>query len=479
MNWRVLSDSEIERFRQKTETILATVGLRVGHAELRRLASRAGAQVDDTSGIVRIPPPLLRELLATVPHRYAVAGVDGKEHVIGGETIYCQAIVTDPWIVDYSTQRLRRPRLEDLRRHTIIAQKLDRVVGASRMDFPVSDVPEPISSLRALEEHLLHQSKHIYIYAASWPSYEQWLEITEILSQGSASIQSKLATVAVALISPLTISEMNCDLLLSACDRGFRIIPTISIMAGTTGPYSKAAVLLQGNAEAVGLAALSQIIRPGNPYLYTWFGSVTDLRVGEDVYYTVDKVLWKLAAAQLGQSYNMPVSTECGGSMSYRYDPQGGAEGVLFMLSALISGANVLAGIGSGYNGISMSAELMVLQDAWLEVAHYLTRGITTDDLHMGLENIVAAGPGSNYLMDDLTLRFLRSDEFFSHELFDYAVGIEKGRPMIARAHEKVEEMVSGYESPLPGEVQEQLRRYFAGQYDKLGFPGQPCTIAR
>jgi trimethylamine--corrinoid protein Co-methyltransferase len=466
---RVLSDNEIERFLAKTEEILADIGMRVCHPELRRLAGAAGASIDEANEIVRIPPALLRGLLATVPSTYAIAGADGREHAIGGGNQYCQSIVTDPWIVDYQSQTLRRPCLDDVRRHTIIAQKLDRVVGASRMDFPVVDVPEPASSLRALEEHLLNQGKHLFVYPASWPSYEQWLDIIEILARGDSASAAKLVTLAVAVISPLTLSEMNCELLLSACAHGFRIIPTISTMAGTTGPYAKAAMLLQGNAEAIGLAALSQMIRPGNPYLYTWLGSVTNLRSGEDVYYTLDKVLWKPATAQLGRAYDMPVSLECGGAMSYRYDQQNGAEGILFMLSAFASRPSILAGLGSSYDGISMSAEMMVIQDAWLDAAHYLAQGIATDDLHMGLESLRRAGPGGNYLMDDLTLRFLRSGEFFEHALFDYAVGTEVSSPMLQRAHERVEEMLAEDDSPLPGTVQEQLRRYFAEQYRKLG----------
>ena len=66
------------------------------------------------------------------------------------------------------------------------------------------------------------------------------------------------------------------------------------------------------------------------------------MRHMHDMYYTLDKVLWKLAAVQLGKSYNMPVGAECGGSMTYRYDQQNGAEGALFMLGAANSGADLI-----------------------------------------------------------------------------------------------------------------------------------------
>ena len=127
------------------------------------------------------------------------------------------------------------------------------------------------------------------------------------------------------------------------------------------------------------------------------------------MYYTLDKVLWKTAAVQLGKAYHMPVAAECGGSMTYRYDQQNGAEGMLFMLGAPTSGAHLLSGIGSTYNAIGMSAEMMLIHTAWLASAQYLRRGIRTDESAARRRKHRRAGPGGNFLMDDLTLRFLRN----------------------------------------------------------------------
>jgi trimethylamine:corrinoid methyltransferase-like protein len=158
---KLLSTTEIEQIRDKTEELLETVGLRVEHPVLRRHCRDAGAAVDEVSARVRFPRPLLRELLASVPSSYIRRSPGGVEEVVGGGEQHAHAIVTDPWIVDYETQKPRRPRLEDVRRHTIIAQKLDPITSISLMDFPVTDVPEPISSLRAFEEHVLYHNKHI------------------------------------------------------------------------------------------------------------------------------------------------------------------------------------------------------------------------------------------------------------------------------------------------------------------------------
>ncbi|MCX6992577.1 MAG: trimethylamine methyltransferase family protein [Kiritimatiellaeota bacterium] len=456
-----LSEQQIDRIKQATEEIIAHTGFRVQHGKVRAICRKAGAQVDDAREVVRIPTPLLGELLQQVPSHYTIAGLDGREFTIGGDHQHCMAIVTDPWIVDYATQKPRRPCLEDMRRHTIIGQRLDQVIYMSRMEFPVTDIAGPCSSTRALETHVLNHNKHQFLMPASLETYRQALEVLDIKQQGINVARNKLVSVAMPVLTPLTLTDLNLEILLSACENDFPVVPTICPMAGTTAPYSQAGTLLVGHTENIFVAALAQMIKPGHKFLYAMGTSVTDMRTGEDRYYTFDKVLLKSAGVRLAKAYNLPVVAECGGSMTYRYDQQNGAEGMLFMLAALASRANILAGIGSCYNAVGMSAEMMIVQTAWLEAARHLARGITMDEGRLAVESIMRVGPGGNFLTEDLTIEQLRGNEFFANELFDYSAGKEH-ESMLERAHARAESLIAGFKSPLSEKTQEDLRRYFA-----------------
>jgi trimethylamine---corrinoid protein Co-methyltransferase len=466
-----LTEGQVALIMEKTEEILERTGLGVRHPVLLARCRAAGARVDEAEGRVRFPRPVLQELLAAIPSSYTIAGAGGLRHVVGDDAApaACLAIVTDPWIIDFETGEPRRPRLDDLHRHTAIAQALPMVVATSLMDFPLTDVPEPISSLRAMEEWALGLDKHFYNMATDMTRYHHYVRLAEILFEGRDP-GGAVMTVAVGSLSPMACSDLNADFLLDACSRGFPVVPTVCPIAGMTSPYSVAGTLLQSNVEVIGMAALTQAARRGHPYLYASGLSVGHMRSTHDMYYTMDKVLWKTAAVQLGKAYRMPVAAECGGSMTYRYDQQNGAEGMLFMLGALSSGAHLLAGIGSTYNAIGMSAEMMLIHTAWLASAQYLRRGIRTDDLRLGVENIERAGPGGNFLMDELTLHFLRSDEFFSNELLDYTGGTEPHAPtLLANAHQRADQIAASAQSPHSEAVQERIRRYFADEYRKLG----------
>lgn len=454
-----LSDGDVEALRADTEKLLADTGFRLLHGPTREKARRAGARVDGET--VRLPPALQRELLTRAPASYEVTGLDGTRTRLGEGGRAALAIVTDPWILDYGTRARRRPRLEDLRRHTIVGQGLPFVRAFSRMDHPVEDVEGSDSSLRALEVHLLHHAKHNFVLPADLESLRLWLRIAEVLARGRSLDGSGLLTVGVPVISPLTVSPVNGALLETACAHGFPVIPTVCPMAGSTAPYSRAGTLLLGNAENVLFAALVQILRPGNPVLYAFGPSVTDLRTGHDLYYTLDKALWKAAAVRLARSYGLPCGAECGGTMGFRYDPQAGAEGFLFMLAAWSSGADLLAGIGSCGNAVGMSAEHMLIQSAWLDAARHLGDGMRLDAAHRAADALARVGPGGNFLADQSTVEFLHEGEFFEHDLWDRSGGPEDGKAMLERAHEKAESMVAAFRTPVPEDVREDLERLF------------------
>jgi trimethylamine--corrinoid protein Co-methyltransferase len=346
-----------------------------------------------------------------------------------------------------------------VRRHTRIAQRLDEVAAISLMDYPVTDVPGPHSSLRALEAHLLEHDRHMSVLAVSPECLARWLRLLPVLT-GGCEPGGRLITAGVAALSPLTLTQDNGELLRMACAHGFPVVPTICPMAGTTSPYSKAGTLLQANAEAVSMAALTQLERPGHPFLYIIGPSRTDMRSGADLYYTLDKVLWKIAGVQLGAAYGLPSGAECGGTAVCRYDLQSGAEGMLFMLAAWQSGAHLLSGIGSCGNAVSMSGEMMVAQTAWLRAAQFLDAGIDMEG-YPGLESLEQVGPGGQFLDDGLTLERLRSGEFFADPLFDYDGGHLGTEPLLERAHRRAVELAAGEDSPVPGEVREGIRRFF------------------
>jgi len=206
---------------------------------------------------------------------------------------------------------------------------------------------------------------------------------------------------------------------------------------------------------------IAQALKPGHPVFYMIGPSTTDLRTGHDLYYKAEKMLYKTMAAQMGKYYALPISGETAGTMTWRYDPQNGAEGMLYLLAAVAGGQNLFGGLGSCHNAIGMSAEQIVLQCGMADQAEYVARGVSLTEHELGVESIRAIGPGGNFLTDELTMEYLRGNQFFETPWFDHTGGNRPSPGALELAHETVEQLVRSHTPAVPEAIQCELSSYF------------------
>lgn len=464
----VLTDTEIERLHRATLEIFENPGVRIAYPPLIGKLARAGARVDESSGCARFPREMVEELRRQAPPVVRMTGLNGRVLEVGGENRYYSSLILDPWVVDYE-RGPRRPVLEDVRRHTIIGESLDRVSAMMRMQYPVADLPEPQCYLKTMEVFLCHTTKHVLIYPATPANAREWIGAAEILAGSEGLKRKPLLSLAIAVTSPLTIHSDNAELLEMAVGYNLPLISTVCPMAGSTSPYTLAGTMLMANVEALLPVLIAQAIRPGHPCLYGIGPSVADLRTGHDLYYKAEKTLFKLMAAQMGRFYRLPVSGEAGGTMTWRYDPQNGAEGMLYLLASVAGGQNLLGGLGSCHNANGMSAEQIVLQCSMADQAEYVSRGVSLTDRELGLDSIRAAGPGGNFLTDGLTIEYLRAGQFFTTPYFDYSGGYRESPGALAMAHETANALVANHRPAVSEKIRQDLQEYFRAETERIG----------
>lgn len=386
---------------------------------------------------------------------------------VGDDNRYYLSLILDPFIIGYNSGP-RRPVLEDVRRHTIIGESLDRINAMMRMQFPVADIPEPDSCYKTMEVFVKHTTKHTAVYPTSEENFKDWMDVMAVIAAvaGLDVEKTPLMTVAMAVTSPLQVHGPNIEIMKMAMQRCYPIVSTVCPMAGTTSPYSLAGTSLMANVEALIPVLITQVYKPGHPVYYSVGPSVTDMKTGHDLYYRAEKMIFKTVGNQMGKFYNLPISGEAGGTLTYRPDVQNGAESTAYLMASIAGGQNIIGGIGSCHNANGMSAEQIIMQCGLADMVEFFSRGIKTDAKHIGFEAIERVGVGGNFLTDELTLDLLRSDEFFERPFLDLSGGYHENSPgMYEIAHNKAEELCANYTSTVPSDVREAIQRFFYDRY--------------
>ncbi|OHB55763.1 MAG: hypothetical protein A2Y07_10570 [Planctomycetes bacterium GWF2_50_10] len=464
----VLSQGEIVKLHHNTLQVFEKTGIKITHTETLLKLKKAGADVSELSQVVKIPAKLVQELLSMAPPIAIETGINGKVLEVGGGNRYFHSLILDPFINDYKEGK-RLPRLEDVRRHTIIGESLDRINGMMRMQFPVTDIPEPDCYYKTMEVFLCHLTKHVAIYPTSEQNCRDWMDIYEVIAS-TAGLDVKttpLLSVAMAITSPLQLHGMNVEIMKMAMERCYPIISTVCPMAGTTSPFSVSGTALICNVEALIPVLIAQLYKPGHPAFYGFGPSVTEMKSGHDLYYKAEKMLWKTIACQMGKFYNLPVSGETGGSLTHRPDMQNGAESFAYMLTSIVNGQNNMGGIGSMGNANGMSQEQIIMQCGLLDMAEYLAGGVDMSDYKLAFDSIAKIGPGGNYMVDEFTMDMLHSKEFFQTPYFDLSGGYTDPCPgMYEIAHEKAKELVANYKPAVSDKIQNAIKKFFASKYN-------------
>ena len=301
---RILNDSEIETIHEKTLQILADPGVKITHQEILTKLAKAGAGVDESTGQVTFPRDLVRELLETAPAIALETGLNGKVLHVGESNQYYLSLILDPVIVDYN-RGLRKPVLEDVRRNTIIGESIDMIDALMRMQYPVQNIPEPDNYYKTMEVFLTHTTKHITAYPTSTENCRDWMDVMEVIadSAGLDAAETPIMSLAMAITSPLQVHDTNIEIMKMATKRSYPVIPTVCPMAGTSSPYSVAGTALLANVETLIPVLLTQVYKPGHPVFYSVGPSVTDMKSGNDLYYRVEKMIFKLISCQMGRYY--------------------------------------------------------------------------------------------------------------------------------------------------------------------------------
>ena len=465
---QVLSPEEREQIHDSALEVLGKGEVLVEEETLRKQLLSRGAGTGSRPDRVRIPPELVKECLETVEKRPVMYCINGKGLKHGPEDRYYSSIVTDPYIIDFK-KGPRRPRLDDIARHTRLSDALPLVDHIHLMDDTVPDLPTAVSELKCLETFVSNTTTAYHCAPGSISATRHWIEISQIMSGGSLK-ENPILNAYVPSVSPLEITAFNTEQLRMFLDNNVFCNIGPCAIAGGTAPYPVAGLVVQSWAEFLSMVVAAQVIKPGCTVKGGGGGAHhMDMSSGESMYSGVSKALASAAMNELCSWQDIPVSTGNFTTLCSNFGIQNGMESTLGVFSTFFSRCNSYGSFGSMANACGMSPVQIVLHHDLIEMLERFRRGIDAASEKLAVENIITAGPKGNFLTDDLTLKYLRSDEHFYASSFEQCAGTKDVKTMAERAHERAEDLIASHKPAVPENRLEDVRRYVEKELKKIG----------
>jgi trimethylamine--corrinoid protein Co-methyltransferase len=470
-HYKPLADKDIQKIHETSLKVFDEVGVQVNSSAARDLFLGAGADVDENSHVVKVPPSLVEELIHKAPPIIRLCGRSQTRDLdceIGGKNVYLGTGGTALNVLEPGAQDSRRAILEDVVNMARLVEALDNIhfymLNVYPSDLPVEDV-----DVNRFGAALNHTQKHVMGGVYTIEGVRDVIKMAEIIAGSAQKLRERpFISMVTCVISPFVLDERYAQLTMEAARNRIPVVVPTEPLCGATAPITLAGNLVVQNVDTLSGVMLAQLANPGAPTLYGCISSITDLRDMKYLSGAVEMGLMNAAAAQMAQFYLLPFYATAGMSDSKVNDAQAGYESAITSLMVALAGGNFIHD-AAGFLEFCMTAsyDKLVIDNEIIGMIMRAVEGIQVNEETLAFDLIKKTGPGGHFVSARHTRRHMRSEQYVP-QLSDreqraqwQAAGANDAK---ARACETVKKILNGpKQSAIASEARKRIGRQIPG----------------
>jgi trimethylamine---corrinoid protein Co-methyltransferase len=467
-----MEGTQIAHIHETAVRILAELGVRVGHAEMRDRLAGLGCGVAGER--VHVPADVVAHALRAVPHRFELYGREVQAHVAvdaGGPSL-CTNTAILPNIYDFETGQVRRSLRNDVATSTRVLDALSEVDVLYVSLLDATEMPPHLVTVTDFALTLANTTKPLV-----GPGLTNRREARAVIAMAAALRGGDRTALAsrppcapfISAITPLRFNADATDALIELVEAGLPYMALTNAVMGLTAPNTIAGTLALGHAEMLAGIVLAYALRPGTPVVSFNTPNAADMRTLTSTTGGPETGLMRAGAVELARYCGIP-SFAHGHTSSARLDVQAADEKSLNQLLIAQAQPSLMGGLGGLANVTLTSYETLVLDNERFGALRRIQQGIAVDDEHLAYEVITGLVHGGDVVSHPHTVHHLRSGEVWYPRLARRG-GLINGRPeplsTLESARSEARRLIEGHRvAPLREGVQQEIDKIIAS-YDE------------
>jgi len=447
----LLSTDQIETIHQASLRILRDLGMRVLDPETRGIYEAAGATVREQQ--VTFDPAMVETLIKTAPAEFTLHSWDPARSLhIGGDWLAFGTVGSAPNACDLDRGRRTGNRV-DYQNFCRLTQMLDSIHFVGGYPVEPIDLHGSVRHLYATLDILTLTDRACPVYSLGRQRNIDVIEMVRI-ARGRTAEQLDGEPSVFTIVntnSPLTLDVPMSHGIIEMARANQVTCVTPFTLAGAMAPITLAGALAQQNAEALAGLVLTQIVRPGSPFIFGGFTSNVDMQSGAPAFGTPEYWKTAIAGGQLARLHRVPYrsSNTCAANA---VDAQAAYESMFSLWGAVQGCCNfMMHGAGWMEGGLQASFEKMVIDADLLHMVSAALDPIVVDDDSLAFDAIAEVGPGGHFFGTAHTQARYRS-EFYRPLISDwrnYETWQDAGSPeAVQKANQLVKLFLREYQQP-------------------------------
>lgn len=464
----LVSADQLESIHQASLTILSEIGVDFLLPEAREILKKAGAITQKDSDRVRFDPALVEQSIGLAPTMIEIqARNPERSFKLGANYLSFGCIGSAPNVSDLIKGR-RIGNKQDFRDFLKLTQYYNILDFSGGYAVEPVDWHHSIRHLQATRDFIEFTDKAYFVYSLGAERNRDIIEMTRIargLTPAQFDNETSLMTV-INSSSPLRLDKVMLEGIIEMSARNQLVILTPFTLSGAMAPVTLAGAVAQQNAEALAGLVLSQLVKPGAPFMYGGFTSNVDMRSGSPAFGTPEFMKTAIVGGQLARRYGLPYrsSNVCSANA---VDAQAAYESVFSLWGAVMGGCNLVKhAAGWMEGGLCASYEKFVIDIDLLQMVAEFLKPFEVNEDELALDAIRDVGPGGHFFGTAHTQARYK-DAFYAPIISDwrnFESWQEAGSPQaIDKANQVYRKVLDDYQAPpLDQAIKEEIDEFVA-----------------
>lgn len=412
--YKPLKEKDLIKIHETSLRVLAEVGVQVNNRGALEAFKNAGAQVDEETKVVKMPPEMVEECVSKAPSTVKLCGrADSGQWdcELGGTRVYLGTGGTALNVQEPGTKEVRPSTLKDIVNMARVVEHLDNIHFYMLNVYP-NDLPEDDVDVNRFAAALNHTQKHVMGGVYTIEGMRKVIHMARLIAGSEENLRQRpFISMVTCSISPLKLDEHYAELTMEAARNHIPVVVPSEPLCGATAPMTLAGNLVLQNVESLAGVMLAQITNPGTPTIYGSVSSIADLREMKYLSGAVEMGLLNAAAAQMAQFYQLPAYLTAGMSDSKVNDAQAGYESAMTSVMVALAGGNWIHD-AAGFLEFCMTAsyEKLVIDNDIIGMVMRAVQGIEVTEETLAFDIIKQVGPGGHFVSKRHTRRHARSE---------------------------------------------------------------------
>ena len=381
---RVLDEALVGRILDEARRVLATSGMEIRGAEMRRRLLEHGLPLDAKGERVLFPRDVVDAAVASAPKSFVLFDRDGNPHAdLGGDRVHFVPGSSGLKVQDHRTGEVRLAGTTDFVEYVRLADGLRHIAYLATAFSTNDDIEVAVADAWRLFLVLTNSKRPVVSGAFTEHGVERMVEMQQLFRRDRAELIAKpMSIFTITASGNFRYSEDSCQNLIDCVEAGIPVEIVPVTLQGLIAPVTTVGATVFHAIDVLAGITMAQVVRPGAPVLFGGAPATFHMKIASSPMAAIEALQLDVAYVEVAKALNLPCQSYMALSDAKVLDAQAGAETFGSALLAALAGVNSVSGPGMLDFLLVFSLPKLVFDDeVCAQVLHFIRDVHPVDDL--------------------------------------------------------------------------------------------------